>query len=469
MVGLDKSQRDRLWVRLIEIVEAYREGVQAHPVVPRLDPEAIRADLRAVDFARPLSPIAALDFAAEHLWNDQVHTPHPSYFGLFNPAPTTMGIAADTLTAAFNPQLAAWSHSPFAAEVERYLVRTFGGRFGYPADCADGVFCSGGAEANQTAVLTSLTSLFPTFADRGLRALDGQPTLYVSTESHHSFLKAARTSGLGTDAVRVLPADDHLRLDAAALSAQICADRQRGFLPFLTVATAGTTAAGVVDPIDEVGAVARSEGTWLHVDAAWGGAAALAPELRASLNGIELADSITFDAHKWLSVPMAAGMYLTRHPDILVRTFRTSNTYMPKDAVGLDIVDPFSQSLQWSRRFTGLKVFLSLAVAGWEGYAAVIRRQTAMGDLLRQELRHAGWRIVNETPLPVVCFVDAADSRPEHSEAIVRRVLASGQAWISTARIGGQTAIRACITNYRTGPDEVRGLVRLVGDARSAY
>ena len=234
---------------------------------------------------------------------------------------------------------------------------------------------------------TALTDAFPDYPLRGVRALDGPPVFYASSESHHSFLKAARISGIGIDALRKVELDHDLRMKPQALEAAIARDRAAGSIPFLVVATAGTTNAGVVDPLPEIAQVAAREGIWYHVDAAWGGAAALVPELRPLLDGIASADSITFDAHKWLSVPMGAGVYLTRHIEILHRTFRTQTAYMPREAAGLDVVDPHLHSIQWSRRFTGLKVFLSLLVAGRAGYEHVIRRQTELGELLRDGLR----------------------------------------------------------------------------------
>lgn len=467
---LDKPARRRLWRQLIEGIEEYTEGIAAHRVTPEMDPQKVRAFLGAVDFDRPLEPRRALEFVMDGLWRFQTHTPHPNYYGLFNPAPTTMSIAGDALAAAFNPQLAAWSHSPFAIEVEQHLIRAFGRRFGYDPASADGVFCSGGAEANHTAVLAALTAAFPEYLEGGARALARQPVFYVSSESHHSFLKAARVSGLGMQAARETPADEQLRMDAAELRAAIERDRRAGLAPFMVAATAGTTSAGVVDPIAPLAQVAAEEKLWFHVDAAWGGAAALSPKLRPVLEGIERADSITFDAHKWLSVPMGAGIYLTRHPGILERTFAILTDYMPREAAGLDVVDPHKRSLQWSRRSIGLKVFVSLLVAGWRGYQEAIEHQAAMGDLLRQRLAASGWEVVNETPLPVVCFVDArhADGRSAAwLDAVARRVVLSGKAWISTARLRRTIpALRACITNYRTGPADVDALVRALEEAR---
>lgn len=471
MLMLEAETREALWRRLIEAIETYAARIGEARVTPELDPEAVRAALAPFDFERPVDPLAALDFAVESLWRFQVHTPHPRYFGLFNPAPTTMGIAADALVAAFNPQMAAWSHNPLGAEVEQHLIRAFGARFGYDPAKVEGNFTSGGAEANHTALLTALVRSFPEVGRRGLLALRSQPVLYVSREAHHSFLKAARLSGLGTEAVREVGVDSSLRMRPDELAARIREDREEGKAPFLVVATLGTTGAGAIDPVAEIADIADEEGIWLHADAAWGGAAALVPELRPLVEGMARASSITFDAHKWLSVPMGAGIYLTRQTGILERTFRTAAGYMPREAAGLPVVDAYSSSMQWSRRFTGLKVFLSLAVAGWEGYEAAIRHQTAMGDLLRERLREEGWVVVNDTRLPVVCFVGGGPEgrSSRFLEAVAADLVAAGSAWISTVGVGEGLALRACITNYRTGPGDLDALVASLGRARERH
>lgn len=465
MLHLDPPTRTAVFARVVEAIEEYINGVASAPVTPEMAPEEIRAALRRYTFESPVEPLAAVDAVVENLWRFQTHTPHPRYFGLFNPAPALMGIAGDALAAAFNPQIAAWAHSPFAAEVEAHLVRAFGARLGYDPDTADGVFCSGGAEANHTAMLTALTHQFPEFGERGARGLTAPPVCYVSAEGHHSFLKAARLCGLGSEALRAVAVDERLLLDAGSLTERIKTDRGEGLAPFLLVGTAGTTNAGVVDPLKRLAEIARAERLWYHVDAAWGGAAALSPRLRGLLAGIEAADSITFDAHKWLSAPMGAGVYLTRHPEILTRTFATPTAYMPRDARGLDVTDPHLHSMQWSRRFIGLKVFLALLVAGWDGYAVVVDRMTDMGDMLRRLLEEDGWEIVNATPLPVVCF---ADPRLPDPEPVAREVVRSGDAWISTTRLRGRAVIRACITNYRTGEDDIVALVTSLRRARAA-
>jgi glutamate/tyrosine decarboxylase-like PLP-dependent enzyme len=258
-------------------------------------------------------------------------------------------------------------------------------------------------------------------------------------------------------------------MDIDALRQMIEEDRGLGYEPFLIIGTAGTTSAGVVDPLGVMSDVARANGLWFHVDAAWGGAAVLVPELHAVVSGIETADSITFDPHKYLSIPMGAGMYLTRHRDTLGRIFSVSTAYMPKESERLAVVDPYVHSLQWSRRFIGLKLFLTLSTIGWNGYAHILRRQSEMGDLLREQLTSRGWRVVNRTKLPVVCFTP---SNEEWDMAMHQRasdaVVESRSAWISTIMLGGKKpALRACITNYRTGPEHIETLLTILSNIRN--
>ncbi|HVT94590.1 MAG TPA: pyridoxal-dependent decarboxylase [Bryobacteraceae bacterium] len=459
----DKKTREELWRVTAAEIERYFSHVDEGRVTPELVPEKVRAAVEACDFRSRMNPADAVQFLASGLSRYQTHTPHRRYFGLFNPSPASMGVAADALVAAFNPQLAAWSHSPLAIEIEAHLIRCFGEKFGYLRGGVDGTFTSGGAEANHTAVLTALTSVFPRFSSEGARALAGAPVMYCSSESHHSFQKAAMLCGLGRGAVRLIGTDSRYRIDTASLARAITADRKAGHQPFLAVATVGTTNAGVIDPLREVADIAARERIWFHADAAWGGAAALAPEMRGLLDGIELADSITFDAHKWLSVPMGAGLFLTRHGDILDRTFRVETAYMPREAKGLDVVDPHLHSMQWSRRFIGAKVFLALLAAGWEGYAAAVRHQAAMGRLLRRRLHENGWRVHNQTELPICCFTDPDGAGPHE---IAMHVVASGEAWISTTVLGGLTALRACITNFATQESDIEALIVSLDAAR---
>jgi aromatic-L-amino-acid decarboxylase len=467
--------RQELFAMVGAALEEHTARLASLPVAPQVEPGEIRAHIAAYDFTAARDAARVIVDMVDVLTRWTVHTTSPRYFGLYNPTPTFYGVLADALVGGFNPQLATWSHAPAAVEIEAHVLRYLGGRLGQPAEEVVGSFTSGGAEANQTGLLLALTRTFPEVADEGLRSLSGQPVFYASAESHLAWLKIAHMTGLGRQAVRLVPVGADLRLDVDALTGMIEQDRAAERLPFLVVATAGTTSAGVIDPLPQIADLCAAEGLRLHVDAAWAGAAALSDRLRPALAGIERADSITLDAHKWLSVPMGAGMFLCTDAAGLGQTFRVSTSYMPVGTA--EAVDPYVSSVQWSRRFTGLKLFLTLAVLGRSGYARQLEHDTDLGEHLRARLLERGWRLENHTPLPVVCFsdpglpaadpdVDEVDSAAAHHQALADAVVASGQAWISPTRLRGRPVLRACITSYRTTTNDVEALVDALDNAR---
>jgi glutamate/tyrosine decarboxylase-like PLP-dependent enzyme len=307
-------------------------------------------------------------------------------------------------------------------------------------------------------VLTAITAAFPAYAISGLRGIESQPVFYASSESHLAWLKIAHATGLGRHACRLVPADATGRLDPAALEAQIRADRAAGKAPFLVVVTVGTTGAGMIDPIHQSVDIAHAAGLRVHMDAAWAGAACLSDTLSHLLNGIERADTITVDAHKWLSVPMGAGMFFTRDRAELASTFTVSTSYMPGEIA--DTADPYTTSNQWSRRFSGLKLWLSLLTYGVVGYGQQIDHDAMLGGLLRDRITEAGWEIVNDTPLPVVCATHpSAPADPESAWRwhvdLAERVNASGAAWVSPVLVAGRPAVRACVISWRTRSDDI--------------
>jgi glutamate/tyrosine decarboxylase-like PLP-dependent enzyme len=441
---------------LIEQFRSTMAALESHiengPIVPNVTPGEIRNRLARYDFAKPL-PLEEVAADVEHMmrtWHVQVT--HPRYLGLFNPSVTFPGILGDTLAAMYNPQLATWRTSPAANEIERHTLAWLAARFGFPADAA-ATFASGGSEANLSAVTVALSRAFPEYGELGLRQVR-PPTMYLTGEAHHGYHKIAHMTGIGRRALRLIATDSRLRMDVGDLARQVTEDRKNGSAPFMVIGTAGTTAAGIIDPLPELVRFCRGEDLWLHVDAAWGGAAALSPRLRAHLAGMDGADSITCDAHKWFSVPMGAGMFFCRHADAVARAFHGEISFMPAKTSG--VTDPYTASMQWSRRFIGLKLFLSLAQYGESGYAEMIEHQASMGALLRDSLQATGWRIVNDTPLPLVCFTrDGLDTAKFLASLYERQI-----AWMSEARIGGSLAIRACITSFRTTAAHIRWIVR---------
>ena len=455
------------WDLVAREARAFAEDLRDRPLADPVDAARIREHLCETfgnfESGRPLAEVLGEVSGLMRRWN--VQTTHPRYFGLFNPSVLPAAAAGEALTAAWNSQLAVWSHAPAANEIERHTLRYFLGRFGFDPDTSIGSFTTGGAEANLSAVLTALARHCPAWAEQGLAALPGPVGIYVSAESHDSLTKVARMTGLGRAVLRFIPVDGSFRMDPDALSARIARDRQRGRRPLMVVATAGTTGAGAIDPLQAVGRIARDEGAWFHVDAAWGGFAALVPGLSHLLDGVSSADSVTFDAHKGLSVPMGAGMFLCRHPDAVGRAFSVRANYMPGSV--RDTVDPYLTSVQWSRRFIGMKVFAVLAELGGGGLASVLERQVGLGEELRGRLRAAGWRIVNDTALPLVCFthprIEAGGATVHEVE---RRILQTGRVWISSVRLGDPpfVALRACMTSCETRGEDLDVLVETLSE-----
>ncbi|MBK6315081.1 MAG: aminotransferase class V-fold PLP-dependent enzyme [Blastocatellia bacterium] len=465
----DPSIRRRVWDAVAAEIADFPQAVRDLPVTPDCTVDTLRSWLAAeYSFAAPVPLDRLATDVIEHLRAGIVQVTSPRYFGLFNPSVREAGVVADTLVALYNPQLAAYSHAPAECEMERHTLRHLAGLLGFDPDATHATFTSGGAESNLSAVLTALAHLCPEAAEAGVASLGRRPAIYLSAEGHHSFVKAARMTGLGTGALRLVPTTGRLALDAMALDAQMRADAQAGWHPLLVIGTAGTTSAGVVDPLSSLADVAAAHGAWFHVDAAWGGSAALSPRLRPVLAGISRADSVTWDAHKWLSVPMGAGMFFCRHREAVERAFGVSTSYMP-GALGADTPDPYATTAQWSRRAIGLKVFMALAELGTAGCGALIEQQAEMGELLRARLREAGWLVVNDTPLPVVCFTNADIRTGRFTTGdVVRAISERRRVWISDVVLGqdatgnpatGERVLRACITSFRTDAGDVECLV----------
>ncbi len=459
-MGLDYNAKGRIetWEYLTDKLEKYLAHTKDWKATPILDKQAVLNYIDSKSFSSPIPINEAIDFVMEGFRKYHVHTPHPHYMGLFNPRANFASVVGDTITATINPQMAAWSHAPFANEVEAYMVRKIGKKFGF--DHSDGVFTSGGAEANLTAVTTGLNYIFSEYKEKGIKGLDRIPRLYCSKESHHSILKAGAITGIGMVNVVAVPVNEDLSMKTEVLEELIRTDLENEMAPFMIAATAGTTGAGGFDPLHEIRKIADKYGLWMHTDAAYGGACIIPQQYRYLLSGIELSDSITFDAHKWLSVPMGAGIYLTRHDDILSLSYNMDTDYMPKEAEGMNIIDPFTHSIQWSRRFTGLKLYLSLLVNGWEGYAQSIGEDIATGEYLREKLIASGWTIYNDTVLPIVCF--NREERVNNEiwiKKLVNELVKEGKMWLSVYTINGMTCARACITNYLTRKEEIDFIV----------
>jgi glutamate/tyrosine decarboxylase-like PLP-dependent enzyme len=455
----DRARVDDLLTR--KLLEASALLI-AGPVTPTINLAAFRSELAGFDFRVPCPIDKLVAWTVTRMQEGVVHVNHPRYFGLFNPSPTFAALCADRIAGSFNPQLATSTTSPVPVEIEAHVIRAVAARAGMPSG-AGGHFTSGGSEANYTALICALTNCNAEFAATGSRAFQGPPVLYVSRDSHLAWLKIAHQAGIGRSAVRLVSTDGCGRMDTGALQRALDSDRERGCVPVMIAATAGTTSAGMIDPLVECAKLSRASNIWYHIDAAWGGALIASDRLRFLLNGIDQADSLTIDAHKWFATTMGCGMFITQHPQVLTAAFQVSTSFMPSNIVQ---VDPYVTSVQWSRRFLGLRLFLSLAAAGWDGYAQHVESSIRLAALLRRQLEARGWSIVNNSPAAVLCIKPPPGSGSVRS--IVARLLATGHAWVASAVFESNEIIRACISNGESSEHDVEELVAALSAAAEA-
>ena len=358
------------------------------------------------------------------------------------------------------PRIDDMQDAPASATMERHVIAWLLDRLGFPPQ-ATGNFTSGGSEANATALLVALIRKYPSFAEEGLAGIASPPRFYASADSHLAWIKIARAAGLGTRSVRLVPTDGNGRLDPRALRSMIVEDEATRHTPFMIAATAGTTNAGEIDPLHDCRAIANEFGLHLHIDAAWAGALIVDDERKPLLDGIADADSVTIDAHKWLAVPMGAGMIFVRDTAAVASAFAVSTGYMPAG----DGVDAYITTSQWSRRFIGLRLWMMLRASGPEGYSEMFTRHFEAAATLRARLPEAGWSIRNRSALPVILFEDAVSGIA--SRDIADELERDGQTWLGCVEYEGRTLLRACLTSFLTSQHDLERLIDRLAAVRA--
>ena len=467
----DSATRRKLGYRLIDQIDAYFSSLPERAV-------QLPAEQRTYGpLNNPLPEIGedagkVLDDICGEMVDKGFHVPSATYFGLMNPTPTYIGFLAEALVAALNPQLATLARSQLASKIELETVRWIGERVGW-SGAFNGTFTSGGNEANFSGLALALTAKFPAAIEDGVASIGGQPILYASAEAHHSLDKSAGLLGIGRKALRRIAVNAQLQLDPEKLDQNIQQDRAAGRKPFCAVATAGTTNSGIVDDLIAISDVCRHHDLWLHVDGAYGASAIFSDRHRDLVRGIERADSLTIDPHKWLAMPFSAGLILTCHPDILERAFSVAAAYMPK-AAGATLPDNARISTQWTRRMNSLKLWLTLRVHGRKAYEELIDRQLGLAR------RFAGWiessdefELAAPQVLPIVTFrvktsgMSAQQLATVHA-AIVDEVTRDGQRWISETVANNQSVIRMMVISYLTGERHLLALEKALTSAAGA-
>jgi glutamate/tyrosine decarboxylase-like PLP-dependent enzyme len=457
---LDSALRRKLGYKLIDHIDAFYSSLPDRPVQQP-------ADLRTYGpINDPLpeegaDPIQVLDDICREMVDQGFHVPAANYFGLMNPTPTYMGFLGEALVAGLNPQLATLARSQLASKIEVETLRWVGERVGWPG-AFNGTFTSGGNEANFSGLALALAWKFPNAIEDGIASIGAQPVAYASSESHHSLDKSAGLLGIGRKALRRVAVNQQLQMDAAALNAAIEADLHAGQKPFCVVATAGTTSSGIIDDLPKIADVCRRHQLWLHVDGAYGASLIFSDKHRHLIRGIELADSVTIDPHKWLAVPFAAGVILTSRPEILERAFAVHAPYMPK-AAGAVLPDNSKISTQWTRRMNALKLWLTLKVHGRKAYEDHIDRQMNLARGFSDWVAGSeSFELSTPMVVPILNLrakgVADPKRRAEVHNAIVDEVTRDGQRWISETIVNGESVIRVMVVSYLTEKRHLRAL-----------
>jgi glutamate/tyrosine decarboxylase-like PLP-dependent enzyme len=435
-------------------------NVRARPVWQPI-PDAVRAAVRT-DVPREPTELAEVyrEFS-EHVAPYATGNVHPGFMGWVHGGGTAVGMLAEMLAAGLNANLGGRDHMPI--EVERQIVEWMRGLFGFPQG-ASGIFVTGTSMANLMAVLVARTSALGALARQHGIGNDGALlTAYTSKAAHGCISRAMDIAGFGTDALRKIDVDADHRIDVAALRARIAVDREVGFKPFLVTASAGSVDIGAIDDLKAIAALCREEGIWFHVDGAFGALAILSAELAPLLDGIELADSIALDFHKWGQVPYDAGFLLVRDGERHRQAFAQPAAYLSREARGLaaGAVWPCDLGPDLSRGFRALKTWFTLKTFGTDRLGEVIARSCALARYLETRvLADPRLELLAPVNLNIVCFRYRADDVVNRE--IVADVQESGMAAPSSTTLDGKFAIRAAIVNHRTAEADIDALVSAV-------
>jgi aromatic-L-amino-acid/L-tryptophan decarboxylase len=448
--------------RMLDDMFDYLENIRERPVWQPI-PDAVRARFRDRLPMAPADLSAVHDEFLENILPYSNGNVHPGFMGWVHGGGNAAGMLAEMLAAGLNANLGGRDHVPI--EVERQITHWMRELFGFP-EGASGLFVTGTSIANLIAVLIARDRALGFEIRRaGVAGSAKRLTAYASEASHGSLRRALDFCGLGSEALRLVPMDGQYRMNLAALRNMIETDRAAGYTPFLLVGTAGTVDTGAIDNLDGLSVIAAEQELWLHVDGAWGALGILAPEIAPRLEGIEAADSLAFDFHKWGQVPYDAGFILVRDGELHRKAFQSHAAYLERETRGLAAGSawPCDFGPDLSRGFRALKTWFTLKVYGLEALGRTIARTCELARYLERTIAESDeLELLAPVPLNIVCFRYRCPDADRVNARIVVELQESGVAAPSTTRIHGDLAIRAAITNHRTQMADIDALVDAV-------
>ncbi|HYN86316.1 MAG TPA: pyridoxal-dependent decarboxylase [Pyrinomonadaceae bacterium] len=468
------AEHERLGRDAVRLISDYARTLDRAPVCSTATPAQLAA---LFDEPLPREGVSAEEIFERFRRDVLPHAmniPSPRYYGLFNPTPLPVAVWADALASAINQNGAAWRNSPSASAIEARVLRWLCELIGYP-DGSFGTLTSGGSEANLVGLKCARDAASDEIKDRGLHAGEarGRLVVYASEQSHYSLVKSVDILGIGRDNLRKVETDARFHVRADRLVEEIEKDLAEGNTPCCVAGAAGATSSGVVDPLDELADVAARFGLWFHVDAAYGAGLAFSDAHRARLRGIERADSVTFDPHKWMFVPNECGALLVRAGGRVLReAFDITPEYLSEDRGGADVeFDFFRYGQLGTRRFNALKLWMALKHLGTRGYAEIVERQIELANYLAARLAaDEDFECVGEVETALCCarFVPRAmrgagdAALDELQRALQQRVERGGGAWFATTVLRGRRVLRINVNSFLTERRHVDDLVELL-------
>lgn len=461
-----------LGAAMTEMITDYVRGLDEAPVCSAATPSQLTTLLDGAMPVEGISAMEVLEVLRQKIVPHATTISSPRYFGLFNPAPLPVAVWVDALCAALNQNSAAWRQSPSVSALESVVIGWLGELIGQPGT-GFGTLTSGGSEANLIALKCARDRAVRQATHAGLAGTDAPIRVYASEQGHYSLRRSVDILGIGRDNLRAIDTDTCFRIRLDDLRTAIEADLARGYRPAAIVGIAGSTSTGAIDPLDALADLAAEYGLWYHVDAAYGGALAFSAAHGTLLRGIERADSVTLDPHKWLFVPFACGALLTRHGSAGLRAaFDCTPEYLDEqrgdDDGGLDF---FRYGQLGSRRSNVLKLWAALCRLGRRGYAEVIDRQLALTHRLATQLStREDFEVVGEVQTAVCCTrflpTELRDApgpvQDEVQQRLQQRIERGGRAWLATTVLHGRRVLRINVNSVLTRAEHIDELVALL-------
>ncbi len=466
------EQHERIGKAVTSIVAEYAAGLDSRKVTSEATPEVLEKIFNEPFPEQGIGVEEILEKYRQDVITHAMQVPSPRYFGQFNPTPLPIGVWADALASSLNQNASAWRNGPTSALIEARVLRWLCELVGYGPE-SFGTLASGGTEANLIALKCARDRAHKKAVEHGLRSAPGDLIVYASEQCHFSIERSIDILGLGRASLRKIETDAKFHVRPAALQKQIQADRDAGCIPCCVVGLAGATSTGVVDPLKELAAIARENDCWYHIDAAYGGALAFSGKHRYKLAGIELADSITFDPHKWMFVPFACGAVLVRNGGRVLRdAFDITPEYLNEDRGGADVeFDFFRYGQMGTRRFNSLKLWMAMKFMGRAGYAEIIEHQIELTEYLALRLSQmSNFELVGEVETAVCCFkfrppgITDLDGLEEDrlQQRLQQAIEQSGEAWITTTVVKGRRVLRVNVNSFLTRKRHIDDLLELV-------